>query len=67
MVDNILSVLQARLRTRMNEIADHMAGGGCTDYADYKQCAGQIEGLALAERDMLDLVEEEEQAEMDDT
>jgi hypothetical protein len=42
----------------MNEMADHIAGGGCTDFADYKRCCGVIHGLALAERELLDLTKQ---------
>lgn len=42
----------------MNEMADHISGGGCTDYADYKRCCGVIHGLALAERELLDLTKQ---------
>jgi hypothetical protein len=39
----------------MNEMADHVAGGACIDFADYKRCCGIIHGLAIAERELLDL------------
>jgi hypothetical protein len=42
----------------MNEMADHIAGGACTDYADYKRCCGVIHGLAIAERELLDLTKQ---------
>ncbi len=38
----------------MNQHADHMATGACKDFSDYQKMAGVIEGLALAEREMLD-------------
>ena len=39
----------------MNEITDHIAGGGCRDMNDYSRSVGIIEGLAYAERELLDL------------
>jgi len=42
----------------MNEMADHISGGGCPDYADYKRCCGVIHGLAIAERELLDLTKQ---------
>ena len=46
--------LGSRIRTLMNDHADQIAGGGCKDYASYQRLCGVIEGLALAEREMLD-------------
>ena len=42
----------------MNQHADHMATGACKDYSEYQKMAGVIEGLALAEREMLDWAEQ---------
>ncbi len=39
----------------MNEYADHISGGGCKDYSNYTKLCGVIEGLAIAEREILDL------------
>lgn len=47
--------LRKALRSQMNDMADHISGGGCVDYADYKRCCGVIHGLAIAERELLDL------------
>jgi hypothetical protein len=57
----------------MNDIADDIAGGGCLSHenadkiaVDYAKRAGTIEGLALAERCILDVLEElEEQEKLD--
>ena len=46
-----------RLRNIMNQHADHISTGACKDYSDYQKMAGIIEGLALAERELLDWVE----------
>jgi hypothetical protein len=39
----------------MNEYADNVATGSCQDFAEYKRLCGVIEGLALAEREILDI------------
>lgn len=52
-----LDLLRQKLRTRMNEIADALAMGGAQDYPAYTKMVGVIEGLAFAERDILDLIE----------
>ena len=41
----------------MNAYADDLATGGAKDYADYRFQVGVIQGLALAERELLDLIE----------
>jgi hypothetical protein len=51
--------LREEIRRDMNGLADHVAGGGCPDYADYQKNCGIIEGLARAERILLDLAERE--------
>ena len=51
----ILKVLRSKLRERMNDLADTVAGGGVKDFGDYRNLCGQIHGLAVAEREILDL------------
>jgi hypothetical protein len=41
----------------MNDCADHIATGSAADWADYRYLVGIIEGLAKAERELLDLNE----------
>ena len=41
----------------MNDHADHMSTGACKDFPEYQKMAGIIEGLALAERELLDFVQ----------
>jgi len=45
----------------MNNMSDHISTGGCTDFADYSKCCGVIQGLAMAERELLDMMEALEQ------
>lgn len=53
--DNVFDHLKNAIRSQMNEYADHVSGGGCKDYGEYAKICGIIEGLALAEREILDL------------
>jgi len=41
----------------MNEVADMVATGSAQSFEEYRKMVGIIEGLALAERELLDLVE----------
>lgn len=52
-----LDVARAKVRGRMNDLADAIATGAAQDYAAYMKMVGLIEGLALAERDILDQLE----------
>jgi len=52
--------LRDTLRRIMNEYADNVATGSCQDFAEYKRLCGVIEGLALAERELLDIKEKVE-------
>lgn len=63
MMDNFQSVLRDKLRKDMNAFTDDMANGICTDYATYQKLCGIIQGLALAERHLLDLVDAQQKDE----
>tara|TARA_R100001126_G_scaffold39204_1_gene21768 strand:- start:158 stop:310 length:153 start_codon:yes stop_codon:yes gene_type:complete len=41
----------------MNDQADFLATGGARSFEEYHKIVGVIEGLALAERELLDLFE----------
>ena len=56
--DTLIEKFKSRLRGLMNDRADNVATGICTDFDEYKHQTGVIEGLALAEREFLDIVEE---------
>ena len=60
-VQDLAAVLQKRLRDYMNEGADHLATGGAKDFPEYQRMVGRIDGIALAERELLDLVRSEEE------
>ena len=58
---DLAALLQKRLREYMNEGADHLASGGAKDFAEYQRMVGRIDGIALAERELLDLVQDKEE------
>ena len=53
----LFEVYQQKIRERMNELADAVATGSARTYDEYRKMGGVIEGLALAERELLDLIE----------
>ena len=55
--DSVLEYLRKKIRDMMNEHADFVATGAAQDWAEYRQHVGIIEGLAKAERELLDLEE----------
>jgi hypothetical protein len=62
MISDFARVLREKLRTDMNNYADDLAGGMCRSFDDYQKLCGVIQGLAIAERHILDLVEKVEQS-----
>jgi len=62
MIQDFARVLREQIRTDMNNYADDLAGGVCQDFAQYQKLCGIIQGLALAERYLLDLAEKVEKA-----
>ena len=50
-----LDVIKQKIRKYLNECADDLASGIATDFAHYRYLTGVIHGLALAEREVLDL------------
>ena len=55
-----LERLRRRIREILNDYADTIAGGGAQDFAEYKRLCGVIEGLAIAERELLDVRQQSE-------
>ncbi|MDP6115097.1 MAG: hypothetical protein QGG53_24815 [Planctomycetota bacterium] len=60
---SLFSAYQKILRNLMNERADDLAMGGAKSFDEYQKMVGIIEGLATAEREMLDLMEKQRRAE----
>jgi len=53
--EDVLTLLRKKMRTQMNELADHLAIGSAKDMEDYRKICGIIEGLAWAEREIIDM------------
>jgi hypothetical protein len=53
--DPSLARLREKFRVYMNDKADHIAMGGCLDFADYRHQAGLLEGFAEAETLLIEL------------
>ena len=66
MMDNFAIVLRDKIRKDMNDYTDDMANGVCGDFAAYQKLCGVIQGLALAERHLLDLVEAQQSKDEED-
>ena len=58
----MMEVIRDKIRNYMNDIADHMAGGGCQNHEEYLRLVGKLEALALIERDILDMEQRLEEA-----
>ena len=44
------------IRVYMNELTDNVALGSAKTFEEYQRTVGQIEGLAIAERELLNLL-----------
>ena len=62
MIQDFARVLREQIRTDMNNYTDDLANGVCQSYEQYQKLCGIIQGLALAERYLLDLAANVEKA-----
>ena len=62
MIQDFARVLREKIRTDMNNYADDLAGGACRSFDEYQKLCGVIQGLAIAERHVLDLAEKVEKS-----
>ena len=62
MIKDFVRVLREKIRTDMNNYADDLAGGACRNFEEYQNLCGTIQGLALAERYLIDLADKAERA-----
>lgn len=60
---SLFSSYRKILRDLMNERADDLAMGGASSFDEYQKMVGVIEGLAVAEREFMDLMEKLRKAE----
>ena len=62
MIQDFARVLREQIRKDMNNYADDLAGGSCRNFDEYQKLCGVIQGLAIAERYIIDLAEKVEKA-----
>jgi len=62
MISEFARVLREKIRTDMNNYADDCAGGQCRTFDEYQKLCGVIQGLAIAERYIIDLAEKVEKS-----
>ena len=62
MIKDFARVLREQIRTDMNNYAYDIAGGSCRNFEEYQKLCGLIQGLAIAERHLIDLAEKVEKA-----
>lgn len=55
MISQFADAIRKKLRTDLNNYADDLASGACNSFEEYKKLCGVIEGLAIAERYVIDL------------
>ena len=62
MIHNFARVLREQMRADMNNYADDISSGVCKSFEEYQKLCGVIQGLAIAERYLLDLAKKVEQS-----
>jgi hypothetical protein len=62
MITTFARVLRDQIRTDMNNYTDDIATGVCKTFDEYQKLCGVIQGLALAERYLLDLAKKVEES-----
>ena len=55
MPESVLSLLKKKIGAQIIELADHLAMGSAKDIEEYRKICGTIEGLAWAEREVIDI------------
>mgnify|MGYP003662693993 FL=1 len=62
MIQDFARVLREQIRTDMNNYADDLSAGVCQSFDQYQKLCGIIQGLALAERYLIDLAKKVEES-----
>jgi hypothetical protein len=62
MIESFARVLREQIRKDMNNYADDLAAGACQSFEQYQKLCGVIQGLAIAERYIIDLAKRAEQS-----
>lgn len=60
MNSKFVDVLRKQIRDDMNSHADAVSTGACRSFEEYQKLCGVIQGLAIAERHLLDLAQKAE-------
>ena len=60
-VHNFADSMRKTLRQYMNDLTDSVALGNAKNFEEYQRFVGQIEGLAIAERELLNLIKTQDQ------
>ena len=60
-VHNVADSMRKTLRQYMNDLTDSVALGNAKNFEEYQRFVGQIEGLAIAERELLNLIKTNDQ------
>jgi hypothetical protein len=55
MVTTVFDVLNKKLNEHKSSATEFLADGGCKDFAHYRNLCGVIQGLSLAQREIIDL------------
>ena len=62
MIQDFARVLREQILKDMNNYADDAASGACRSFEEYQKLCGTIQGLAIAERYVIDLAKKVENA-----
>jgi len=62
MIQDFARVLRDQIRTDMNNYSDDLSAGVCQSFEQYQKLCGIIQGLALAERYLIDLAKKVEES-----
>jgi hypothetical protein len=62
MIQDFARVLREQIRTDMNNYADDLSSGVCQSFDQYQKLCGVVQGLALAERYLIDLAKKVEES-----
>ena len=60
-VNRFADSMRKTLRQYMNDLTDSVALGNAKNFEEYQRFVGQIEGLAIAERELLNLIKTNDQ------
>ena len=61
-MDKTLEVLLEQVRGKRGQIVEAVSNNAAKDYSEYQKLCGVIQGLAIAERHLLDLAEKVEKS-----